>query len=246
MLSAEQLGRFATDGYLVVPDVVPEELLVAAEHELHSVVAAAPPLEGTVGKHFYFIVASLLPNADAALRKSRALAIAEELVAPHRLDHAKHYGHIQIALNIASWEHVPGGPHLDGYHDPDRPHPFTMLAGIFLTDETSPNAGNLYVWPGSHLVHAEMFTTRGVDALMSVGGHPTMLDPPMELGAAIAVLAKRGDLLLAHYLLGHNTGGNTTMETRRMLYYRLGCTSNEGYWAQAMTDPFFEYEPARP
>ena len=44
---------------------------------------------------------------------------------------------------------------------------------------------------------------------MTVGGS-TRLDARCKVNLGLAVLARRGDLLLAHYLLGHNIGGNTT------------------------------------
>ncbi len=45
------------------------------------------------------------------------------------------------------------------------------LAGIYLVDEQEPQAGNLWVWPGSHLDHQRLFQERGVRALEAVSGH---------------------------------------------------------------------------
>ena len=243
MLSNEQLCTFATDGFLVVRDAVPEPLLAAADAEIDRVVAADPPPDSTIGKHFWFMPPAELPAADAALRESPALALAEQLVAPHRLVHG--YGHIQIALNIPPHDHRPGGPHIDGAHDPRRFHPFTMLVGIFLGDETVVDTGNLWVWPGSHLDHGRLFAQRGVDALRSTGGHSTLLNPPLALQPPVPVLGRRGDVLLAHYLLGHNTGGNLSEHVRRMLYYRLATEDIETRWERTMTDPLLEYAPVR-
>lgn len=243
MLNREQRDRFAFDGYILLPDVCPEELLVAVDVEVDGVVAADPPSPKAVGTHFYFLPPSTLTSADVALRQSEALSLAQELTAPHELLHG--YGHIQIALNLPAWEHTPAGPHLDGYHDPDRPVPFTLLACIFLGDESAPSSGNLWVWPGSHLAHGELFRSRGANALMETGGHSTLLQFPPDLGQPVPVLAKRGDLLLAHYLLGHNSGGNTGSETRRAIYYRLSATNHEAHWAASLADPFLEYPTLR-
>ena len=95
-----------------------------------------------------------------------------------------------------------------------------MLAAIFLTDESTPDRGNLWVWPGSHRGHQQLFRDRGVDVLKAVSGHAIMLDPPAWFGPGEPLIAGRGDVLLAHYLLGHNIGGNTSADTRRILYYR--------------------------
>jgi ectoine hydroxylase-related dioxygenase (phytanoyl-CoA dioxygenase family) len=72
-----------------------------------------------------------------------------------------------------------------------------------------------------------------------------MLDPPPTLRDPVPVLARRGDLLLAHYLLGHNTGGNTTGRVRRIAYYRLGCPGHETRWEETFLDAFVEYSPVR-
>lgn len=244
MLSGDELLRFGKDGYLVVPGLIPEELLAAVDQEIGALLAADPPPDGTVGKHFWFLPPGRLPAADAALRQSGALEVARELVAPHALDHV--LDHIQIALNYPPHAHRPGGPHLDGHRpEQDRPHSFTMLAAIYLVDEQEPQAGNLWVWPGSHLAHQRLFQERGARALLAVSGHSTMLDPPPPMREQVPVLARRGDLLLAHYLLGHNTGGNTTGRVRRIAYYRLGCEGHESRWEDTFLDAFAEYAPVR-
>ena len=244
VLSSEELRRFATDGYVVLPNVVPEHLLAAADAEIDGVLSEEPPPHGTVGHHFYFLSPMRLPAVDAALRSSAALQLAEELVRPHRLDHGLE--HIQIALNIPPYQHRPGGPHLDGHRpEQDRPHSFSLLAAIFLCDESLPDSGNLWVWPGSHLSHQRLFAEQGVGALLPVSGHPLSLDQPPQLADPHPLLAKRGDLLLAHFLLGHNIGGNLSFYTRRILYYRLSCTGHEERWAETFLDAFTEYEPAR-
>jgi hypothetical protein len=138
VLRAAQPVRFANDGYLVVPGAVPDHLLRAADAEIDLLVRREPPPENNVGPHFYFLAPAQLPAADAALRRSGALALAEQLVAPNSLDHA--FDHIQVALSIPPYPHRPGGPHLDGHRpEQDRPGSFTMLAAIFLVDESAPD-----------------------------------------------------------------------------------------------------------
>ena len=208
---------------------------------------ASPRRRRQRGKHFWFLPPSQLPASDAALRDSGALEIAEELVAPDSL--ALILDHIQIALNIPPYDHRPGGPHIDGHvrQQPDQiaPHSFTLLAGIFLSDETGIDQGSVWVWPGSHLVHQQLFRERGTDALMATGGHITMLRDPPPLARQVPVLGRRGDLLLAHFLLGHNSGGNLGPATRRMLYYRLGCPVHASRWDATFLDAFAEYAPVR-
>jgi hypothetical protein len=245
-LAVADLLQFARDGYLVVPDVVPEPLLAAADAEVDGLLDEAPPAEGTggPGANLWFPARARLPACDRVLRGSAPLAIAEELVAPFRLDHA--FDHIQVATTVPPYHHVPGGPHIDGHRPgPDAPASFTLLAGVFLTDELASQAGNLWVWPGSHLDHQRLFLDRGPDALKATGGHATLLHPPLSLGAPVEVKGRRGDLLLAHFLLGHNKGGNTGPQVRRTIYYRLAVPGHAERWASTFLDPWTEYAPVR-
>ena len=68
---------------------------------------------------------------------------------------------------------------------------------------------------------------------------------PVSFGPGEPLLARRGDLLLAHYLLGHNTGGNTGPETRRILYYRLAADGHRARRADTFLDAFTEYPALR-
>ena len=94
-LTDEQLREFGERGYLVIPSVVDEPLLAAADAEIDALIAAEPPPPDTVGKHFWFLPPAQLPAALAALDDSGARSIAEELTAPHPL--ALILDHIQIA-----------------------------------------------------------------------------------------------------------------------------------------------------
>ncbi|MDR2986044.1 MAG: phytanoyl-CoA dioxygenase family protein [Nocardiopsaceae bacterium] len=243
MLSEGQLRQFGDQGYLVVPGVVPERLLEPVDAEVDALIAESPPPVAT-GNHAYFEPPGRLPAADAALRDSPAIGLAQALVSPLPVEHA--LDHIQVALNIPPHPHRPGGPHLDGHRPGQaRPYSFTMLAGIYLVDESAPDSGNLWVWPGSHLVHEQLFREQGVTALLATSGHTTSLAAPPRYGEPVQVLANRGDLLLAHFLLGHNIGGNTSNRLRRIVYYRLSCQDHTSRWSDTFTAPFTEYEPVR-
>ncbi len=242
----DDLLRFAENGFVVLTDVVSESLLKAADDEIDALIVDTPPHEGDggPGQNAWFMPRSRLPHSEAALRSSPALAIASDLVAPHQLDFA--FDHIQVATTVPTWRHIPGGPHIDG-HGPgqDPPASFTMLAGILLTDQTAPSSGNLWVWPGSHLVHQNLFRDRGTRVLQQTGGHATALDPPVPFGEPIPVLGRRGDLVLAHFLLGHNKGGNTATHQRRTLYYRLAAEGHGSRWERTFLDAWTEFPPVR-
>ena len=243
-LSADDLRRFERDGYIVVPDVVPEALLAAADAEIDGLIESMNPHEGDrgPGPNLWFPPVARLPRCDDVLRLSPALGIADELVAPHHLEHR--FDHIQVATTVPPHRHIPGGPHIDG-HAPgqDPPESFTMLAGVFLTDQTAHQTGNLWVWPGSHLAHSRLFHERGSKVLLLTGGHSTLLNPPLTLGPPTEVTGRRGDLLLAHFLLGHNKGGNLASHVRRTIYYRLAVSGHPARWEQTFLEPWTEYGP---
>ena len=248
MLSAEELERFGTDGYLVVRGVVPEGLLSELDAEVDTLVADAPPPPDKVGFHHYFEDPARLPVASRALREGGVLALAGELVAPLGIDLA--FDHIQVATSIHGWDHQPGAGHVDGYGIPGQtePYSFTMLAGVYLGDETEAGRGNLWVWPGSHLVHQRMFAARGADVLMrnpAAAGHPCLLPDPPDVGRGQPVLAQRGDVVLAHYLLAHNQSGNMWNPLRRIVYYRLAADGHRERWRHTFTDALLEYAPVR-
>jgi hypothetical protein len=243
-ITEADLAVFARDGYLVLRGVVPEALLVYVDAEVDRLLDEEPPNEGNggPGQNAWFMPRRRLPRCEDALHRSDATSIAAELVAPNALDFA--FDHVQVAITVPPWTHIPGGPHIDG-HGPgqDPPASFTMLAGILLTDQSEPGMGNLWVWPGSHLVHSVLFRERGTHVLQRTGGHGTLLDPAVEYGTPTAVLGHRGDLVLAHFLLGHNKGGNVAQAIRRTLYYRLAVPGHPTRWADTFLDPWTEYPP---
>ena len=245
-LGEGDLRHFGQAGYLIVPDVVPEDLLRTADDEIDQLVKTVAPDEGSggPGANLWFRPRAELPGCDGALRGSGALDIANELVAPLELDHA--FDHIQVATTVPPWSHVPGAPHIDGHGpDQDPPATFTLLAGILLSDQNAPGSGNLWIWPGSHLEHQRLFAERGTRVLQQTSGHPTLLDPPLELGRSVEVRGGRGDLVLSHYLAGHNKGGNTGGRIRRTIYFRLAVSQHAGRWEQTFLNPLIEFLPVR-
>jgi len=252
VLSDDDLRTFGRDGWLLVPGVVDEELLAAADVEIDELLRTREPnMDGgdvkdgdAPGRHGWSYDAGGLPRCDDVLRRSGALEIAEELVAPYALDHR--FGHIQVATTVPPYDHIPGGPHVDNHAPGDHEQEsFTVLAGVLLTDQIEPQTGNLWVWPGSHHDHARLFRERGTAALRPSWGHVTMLDPPFPIGERVEVRGRRGDLVLAHFLTGHNGGGNLADHVRRTIYFRLATPGHQQRWESTFLDPLHEYEPVR-
>ncbi len=102
-----------------------------------------------------------------------------------------------------------------------------------------------WIWPRSHIQHQRLFAERGTRVLQQSSGHPTLLDPPLELGPGVEVHGGRGDLVLSHYLTGHNKGGNTSAQVRRTIYFRLAVSGHAERWEQTFRDPLIEFTSVR-
>jgi ectoine hydroxylase-related dioxygenase (phytanoyl-CoA dioxygenase family) len=240
MLDRHQKQTFAEQGYVIVPQLVSQPLIDAARREIERRVAHEPPPAGHSGPYMYFLMEPLPDRLCTLLFGSPALRAAESLIEPGKFEAPDH---VQVSLNIPPFAHRPGGPHLDGLTplDPSgRPGTFTMLAGIFLTDQMGENMGNLWVWPGSHQSAAAYFREQGPEALLSAAPYP-----PVDLSEPRQVIGRAGDLLLAHYMLGHNIGGNTSGLTREVVYFRLRREGHRQHWRDYVQDPLLEFEPVR-
>lgn len=240
VISADQMRSFGERGYLVIPNVVPQPLIEAARRGVHDLMDRRPPPAAHRGFHFYW--QSHPSDRDplaATLHASRAMDVAASLVAPLALATPDQ---LQVSLNIPVWEHRPGGPHIDGLTPPEpsgRPATFTFLAGIFLTDQSAQDMGNLWVWPGSHYAAGAYLRQHGADALFDIA-HPTY-----HMAAPEQVTGYAGDLYFGHYLLGHNMGGNTSVHMRQVIYFRLQAAGHKERWRQCVLDPLLEFEPVR-
>jgi hypothetical protein len=237
VLSDTQVSEFAERGYIVVPRAVPGDLLEEAARRIDDVTVADPPAEGKRGAHFYFLETKHEPALIAPLTASPAFGMAEQLAGRGTLEVP---WQVQVALNIPPYAHRPGAPHIDAANAEPAEGPvqgtFTMLAGILMTDQLTGNSGNLWVWPGTHLAHAAYFRERGPQMFCAY--------PPIDLPTPVQVTGHAGDLLLAHYLLGHNIGGNFESEqTRRALYFRISSTDHASHRDQFLQDAWLDYEP---
>ncbi|WP_046585177.1 phytanoyl-CoA dioxygenase family protein [Streptomyces mangrovisoli] len=239
MLSDEQLDEFAERGFVLVPHAVPDDVLGRAGRRLDEVVAADPPTAGTHGNHFYFLPTEDEPALLAPLVEGPAFRLAEELAGAGTLEPPVQ---VQVALNIPPFPHRPGIPHIDAPHAEPSGEPvrntFTLLAGVLMTDQLAENSGNLWVWPGTHLTHAAHFREHGPGSFCAY--------PPIELPEPEQITGRAGDLLLAHYLLGHNIGGNYASErTRRALYYRISAAGHADHREAFLQDPWLDYPALR-
>jgi hypothetical protein len=239
VLSDGQIDEFAERGFVLVPRVVPGDVLASAARRIEEITTADPPAAAQRGSHFYFLRAEDEPTLMAPLTGSAAFDLAEQLAGAGTLEVP---GQVQVSLNIPPYSHRPGRPHIDADNAEPNNQPvhgtFTLLAGILMTDQLTENAGNLWVWPGTHLTHAAYFRDHGPQLFCAY--------PPIDLPEPEQVKGRAGDLLLAHYLLGHNIGGNYESEqTRRALYFRISALDHASHRSEFLQHPWLDYQPVR-
>jgi hypothetical protein len=239
-LSELQLREFGTRGYIILRNVIPRATLAAASAAIDRLIDEQPPPDGYVGHHFYWLSSLDGGPLPGLFYNTPLRSLAQSLIAPGKIEIA--FDQVQVALNIPPFSHRPGAHHLDGYLEgqPD-PVTFTMLAGVLMTEQIIENAGNLWVWPGTHRTHGAFFRERGPEALVELKGYPTI-----ELPEPSQIMGGPGDVILAHYMLGHNIGGNYESEAvRRAVYFRLRRVGHERRWRECLCDELLEFDPVR-
>lgn len=239
-LSETELREFGINGYVVVRNVIPPDILATAASEINRLIDEQPPPDGYVGHHFYWLSSLDGGPLPALFYDTPVRNLAQSLIDPGEIEIA--FDQVQVALNIPPFSHRPGGHHLDGYLEGQQiPATFTMLAGVLTTEQSIENAGNLWVWPGTHRTHAAFFRERGPDALVASKGYPEIALPEPR-----QVLGEPGDVLLAHYMLGHNIGGNYASEkVRQAVYFRLRRVGHQHRWRECLCDELLEFDPVR-
>lgn len=230
---------------MVVPGVLDAGRVAEGREIVAALLERDPIPDGHVGSHFLW--PQFGPGGHPLLGFYRAIGLGEvarQFLRPDLAADEPQAG--QVALTVAPFVHRPGGPHVDGVTPcaPDgRPGTFTMLAGVWLTDQSEVDRGNLYAWPGTHLRFGRYLAERGVDALAQLSDKVPPY-PDIELGEPVQATGPAGSVLFAHYLLGHNIGGHfgpAGSERRETLYYRLHAHGHVARWRQAVISPLLEF-----
>ncbi|KAG6613444.1 Protein involved in biosynthesis of mitomycin antibiotics/polyketide fumonisin [Phytophthora cinnamomi] len=242
ILSESQRRSFIQHGYLQIRGAVSLPLANAALRRInHDLGIPGNMIDGGVEGNIK--LAGNTSNSDAILdlyylsdvcKYVEALVGADQIVAPQGA---------QIALRFPELgePREPLGTewHTDGMRQ-GRLHPFTLLAGIALSNVPEPLCGNLTVFPGSHVsLHSRLTADgklRGYDdecyKAGSVWGDGTLPD----LGVPVQLLAARGDLVLAHPNLAHRGGLNFSPDIRYQVYFRIKHKQLDQLQDQCTTD----------
>jgi hypothetical protein len=243
-ITRADIAAFRTRGYVVVPGALDDRQLTSGRATAAAMLAAHPPPADQAGPYFLW---PRFEGGDASgllafYRDSGIAQLAAGLLRPDLAVGEPDFA--QLGTTIPPWPHRPGGPHVDGLTPPEpdgRPGTFTLLAGAWLSDQSSPNQGNLWIWPGTHLRFATYLAEHGADALARL--HPAPY-AHVGLGEPVQVTGPTGSVVFAHYLLGHNIGGHdgpAGAPARQVVYYRLHATGHRARWRDAVISPLLEF-----
>jgi hypothetical protein len=240
MLGWFQKRRLVRDGYLQVRGLVPRERVEAALRAINRSLGeqGLPPdkIREMRARTFCPEIASA-PELLELYSATPARALAEAAIGRVRVPDSA-----QIALRFPQLSPGSGPtPHIDGMYTPDNAvaagtiFHFTALIGIFLSDVTRPDGGNLAVWPGSHQSMEGYFKQHGPEALLKGL-------PPVSLGTPRPLTGRAGDVILAHYALAHGVTPNLSPDIRYAVYFRLFHQDHEAWGLRTLTDLWGEWE----
>lgn len=229
-LTTSQAERFATDGYLVLPDLVAQSTVDQVRVDarsllinlLHSTITTGTPDPRITwwrlasGRPYVLKikpVTDLVPSAAALASSPLLTGIAAELLgaAPRLMEDKLMYKQtVSAPLERADLptlgEEVR--KHIDATYFAARGHPRVLTVAVCL-DECTEAAGALRMWPGSHRRTVAMVPTEHQG--------PVVPDHAAPDSDAITLTAGPGSVLAWDAALVHASGPNTSGHPRRLL-----------------------------
>jgi ectoine hydroxylase-related dioxygenase (phytanoyl-CoA dioxygenase family) len=213
-------SRLTSDGYSVFKGLIPHPLVTAAslaiEHDLSTNFDPARQLEYDNQSYCPAIIGS--PDIMNLVFKSPVYSFLDELFGINKVWIGK--GQIAIRRAHNHPDRIPPTPHLDGFASglngvpPDTIYNHTALVGVFLTPVQRQFAGNFTVWPGSQNIYEVYFRKRGRRALREA-------PPDIDVGEPLQLMCDVGDVVLAHYEVGHTAAVNTADSDRIAVFFRV-------------------------
>lgn len=245
-ITPEQKAQLREDGFLVLPGAVAPELIKSALQTInYKLGEGISPEKLAIYKSQSFfpemqgekLITDLFNESDVRPALQELLGEAHVPAATGG----------QLALRFpwpVGTRPSEAHPHIDGMYSPNNGVPkgtlksFTALVGVFLTDIDADYAGNLTVWPGSHLKMQDFFREHGVEALLQEGHVPKL-----DYGPPFQVKAKAGDAIIAHYQLLHGVTMNIAPMPRFATFFRVRHpeSADDAYRTNCLTNLWSEW-----
>lgn len=231
-LTQQQRDAFYHDGITVLPGILSDDLVKAAKRKINIAMGdTKDPAQllalQSAGRP------DALTNCDEVQALFHASPLEETISSLMDDNGVQAPGHSQIALRFPTvGEKIDLAPtmHLDGIPPyPERLDSFAGLAIALLSDLPEPWMGNFTVAPGSHRQLEKVFQQRGLEIITQAKAEKrAQVYQLLEYGDDIGPMAqprqitgKAGDVILAHYQLGHAPALNLSCEIRYAVIYRL-------------------------
>ena len=215
-----------THGYAHFAGITPEPLVTAARQaiELDLSTNFDPGRQVEYDNRSYCPDLRRSPPIMNLLTESPVLKVLDHIFGLDQIDWDNGQIAIRRAHNVP--KPIPPEAHIDGFAsglngvDEGKIYNHTVTVGVFLTPTRHEFAGNFTVWPGSHYVYEHYFQERGPRAMRE----PM---PTSEIGQPVQLMCGVGDVVLAHYQLGHNAAVNTSDFDRIAIFFRVWLRSVE-------------------
>jgi hypothetical protein len=233
------------DGYVIVPGAVPRERVDAALRAINHSLGE----EGIPKEHLWTLRAQTfcpeLVGAPPILDLYTGTPLAALAEAALGAGNVPPPSTGQIALRFPQVaEPRDPYPHIDGMPGPlngveaGTLYTFSALGAVFLSDVPAPFQGNFTVWPGTHQLLEAHFRVHGTDGLQR--GFP-----PIAMRAPRQLLARAGDVLLAHHALAHGAAANLGPHVRYAVFFRLFHRDHDPHSTAALTNLWRHWDGLR-
>jgi hypothetical protein len=246
-LSRGQKEEFYRQGFIVLPGIVPLELVEGALWAINNSLGwqgLPPDRIATYNSQSFCPELRHDPAILNLFKETPLLSVAESLTQPGRIFPVGADGQIALRFPRQRTPNYELNPHLDGMYTPLNGVPegkilsFMALVGVFLSDIPHDEMGNLTVWPGSHHRFEAYFKEHSPAKLLEGM-------PPVELGQPVQIKARAGDAIMAHYQLAHAVGPNFSPYIRYATFFRLMTESHKDYGLDILTDIWKEWDGLR-
>lgn len=247
VLSPEHIESYREDGYTVVSNLIPEEIIDRAVASLWTRLGMdpdkpdswkqpPPPPPTNAAWHLNASPARIehLGLTDAALLacctpEYRAATRALATFAPGAFCCQREYPEAVWSMNQFPSSTTPAPPpHLDGGHRHLKitPGPFRMITLIYLSD-VEPHGGGTMVWPGSNRKFRNLAQEQPGQYSHMNDLRPLVADLAQE--TPVEIIPQRGDVVFIDYLMVHSGSLNRSAQPRLALRFLCSCPECEGW-----------------
>lgn len=227
-LSKEQINGFIDQGFVILKDVVPPDLVDRSILEVNnSAFSSEHQNYGKLRKDQRFDTEQELPDTTKHIYQKYIAPIGARILKDGNKLVDGQFSLMQSGRPASLGWHIDGTwIAIDNNSLVGIPF-FKLLVGLYLTDLTAEEYGNLVVSPGGHKIVADFFKNNGQE----------ICDEPKKAFERLyaekipdfqSVLVEPGDLIVAHTLLPHSISINNGPD-RPVIYFRLGEYRESGY-----------------